>query len=116
LKNVLIADDNDLISPTLAARHGRESVEMPGTQPVDFVVTDQHMPSMVGYALVTPVNKNHPRIPDSIMTGDCLSDIKPRFSSAVVNRFVPKSFNIILFAPDIASAPDGADHRHLSLV
>jgi CheY-like chemotaxis protein len=130
MKNILIIDDDEFIllglskalseyakdSEVLTAQHGKQAVEILDSCPVDFIVTDLKMPIMNGYEVVAYANKNHPRIPVYVMTGDYLPEVKQKFRAAAVSRFVSKPFSFRQLAADISSKLAATECPHPAAV
>lgn len=123
MKTILLIDDDEFIlfgltraiqgcgrgAVVLTARHGKEAVAVLVSRTVDVIVTDVKMPVMNGYELVEYVNKQFPNILVTVMSGDYLPDVKPRFRGASVARFVSKPFSFKQLASELTAidAPAG---------
>lgn len=117
MKSILIIDDDEFIllgltralmgqakdSEVVTAQHGKQAVDMLERRKFDLVVTDLKMPVMNGYEVVDYVNKNYPLLPLFVMTGDYLPDVKPRFTTGKVSRFISKPFSFRQLAAEILS-------------
>jgi CheY-like chemotaxis protein len=128
LKTILLIDDDEFILFGLAraiggcsravevvtARHGKEALAILASRAVDVIVTDLKMPVMNGYEVVEFVNRNFPRLPVTVMTGDYLPDVKTRLRGALVARFVGKPFSFKQLAEEILGEADPLDRAALA--
>lgn len=119
MKRILIIDDDEFIllglaralsewqtSEVVTARHGKQAVDILDREQFDIVITDLKMPVMNGYELADYISKNYPLMPLYVMTGDYLPDVKSRFRTGIVSRFVSKPFSFRQLASEVLSLPD----------
>src|SRR3954471_17263333 len=82
MKIILVAEDEeDILMPlaefladadkqyrVIPAANGREAINVLLSIPVDLVVTDLRMPVMDGFAVLSHVQRLHPRVPVIVVT------------------------------------------------
>jgi CheY-like chemotaxis protein len=106
MKNILIADDNQMILHSLSsffrvtfkedtvlmAEDGEKAIELLETNPVALILTDLEMPKVDGYKVIEYAKKNHPSIPLIIMTGSWSLDLEQLIKKTGVMRCIEKPF------------------------
>ncbi len=105
MKNILVADDHDLVRDTVAAYLG--SVEefavvtasdlsgaekqLHGSLPIDLVILDYHMPGMNGLEGLDRIRRRFPHIRVALMSGVATKEIANAAMERGAHGFLPKS-------------------------
>lgn len=102
----------------IAAGSGEEALERLQENPVEVIISDQHMPGLSGIDLLKIVRVRHPRVVRIILTGDKDPEIPVRsINEGEVYRFIRKPWNnndlrtVLSFAFEIARLEQ--EKRHL---
>ena len=89
MRNILIADDNQMIRDALSsylslafkhdtvltAENGEKAIEIMDAVPINLVLTDLEMPKVDGYEVIMHAKKHYPSLPVCVMTGSWTSDL-----------------------------------------
>ena len=102
----------------LSAPSGDEALRLLQENPVDVIISDQHMPGLSGIDLLKLVRVRHPRVVRIMLTADKDAEIPVRSINEVeVYRFLRKPWNngelrtVLSFAFEIARLEQ--EKRHL---
>ena len=102
----------------IAAASGEEALRQMQGEPVDVIITDQHMPGMSGIDVLKLVRVRYPKVVRILLTGDKDPEIPVRSINEVeVYRFIRKPWNngdlrtVLSFAFEIARLEQ--EKRHL---
>jgi DNA-binding NtrC family response regulator len=102
----------------ITAESGEEALERLQENPVEVIISDQHMPGLSGIDLLKIVRVRHPRVVRIMLTGDKDPEIPVRsINEGEVYRFIRKPWNnndlrtVLSFAFEIARLEQ--EKRHL---
>ena len=116
MKNILIVDDEELFTRSLAeglvgfdsslrtytAVNGQKAVEILASVDVDLVLSDIQMPVMDGFKLLAYMSRRHPQVPVLLMTAFGTEEIRTRLQSAGVDRYFEKPVDFDAIARKIS--------------
>src|SRR3954468_11940184 len=102
----------------VVAESGEEALQLLQDNPVEVIISDQHMPGLSGIDLLKLVRVRHPRVVRIMLTADKDPDVPIRsINEGEVYRFVRKPWNnndlrtVLSFAFEIARLEQ--EKRHL---
>lgn len=122
---LLVDDDKDLVEylvssldvyqslSFLMASNGKEAVEALSREPVDLVVTDIQMPEMDGFALVSHISQNFPKLPVIIITSHATPSMEHKLTRMGIVTFEKKPIDVDLLANRIFDLLVGVDSGYV---
>lgn len=113
-KNILIVDDEELVTKTLvrylktcgfqvtAVNSGKEAVSVAGKVPFDLIIADIRMPELNGIETIkqlrTVIQETHKcRVPEIIITGYASTQHQQEAKDLGVKEYIYKPFEITTF-------------------
>lgn len=91
----------------ITAPDGVEALRILRAGGIDLLLTDQRMPGMDGYTLLTETRKLYPAMPAMMMTAHGDLDLATRaINEAEIAKFLPKPFDLGKLAAGLRSALD----------
>jgi|NOAtaT_6_FD_contig_111_729921_length_3614_multi_3_in_0_out_0_3 CheY-like chemotaxis protein len=90
--------------PLLAARNGKEALDLMESRPIGLVITDIRMPTMSGWEFLALLSQQHARVPVIVMSGSSDPEMERKLSNLGVVGFLPKPVDFELLRSAVKRA------------
>jgi len=120
MARLLLVDDDDFVRGALTralnrtggftvipAEHGRQALELLGSERVDAILTDLQMPEMDGLTLLAELFEREVRLPVAVMTGQLIhAELRQRLQSYGIAAIFSKPVEVVALADELQRVLD----------